>query len=66
MTLEDFINEKLCPTGTVTAWDETVIRTALALGDMDMLSDQLIIMCKRAGVSVPTDLVLPGAERKNI
>ena len=35
MTLEDFINEKLCPTGKVTAWDETVIRTALALGDMD-------------------------------
>ena len=31
MTLEDFINEKLCPTGKVTAWDETVIRTALAL-----------------------------------
>lgn len=62
MTLEDFINEKLCPTGTVTAWDETVIRTALALGDMDKLSDQLIIMCKRVGVSVPTDLVLPGAE----
>lgn len=66
MTLETFINEKLCPTGTVTAWDETVIRMALTLGDMDKLSDQLIIMCKRAGVSVPTDLVLPGAERKNI
>ncbi len=66
MTLEEFINDKLCPTGTVTVWDETVIRTALELGDMDKLSDQLIIMCKRAGVPVPTDLVLPGAERKNI
>jgi hypothetical protein len=65
MTLETFINEKLCPTGTVTAWDETVISMALALGNMDKLSDQLIIMSKRAGVSVPTDLVLPGAERKN-
>lgn len=66
MTLEEFINDKLCPTGTVTVWDETVIRTALELGDMDKLSGQLIIMCKRAGVPVPTDLVLPGAERKNI
>lgn len=66
MTLEEFINDKLCPTGTVTVWDETVIRTALELGDMDKLSDQLIIMCKRAGVPVPTDLVLPGAEQKNI
>lgn len=63
MTLEDFINEKLCPTGTVTAWDETMIRTALCLGDMDRLSDQLIIMCRRAGVPVPTDLTLPGAKR---
>ncbi|MBQ4280376.1 hypothetical protein [Alistipes senegalensis] len=63
MTLEDFINEKLCPTGKVTAWDETVIRTALALGDMDKLSDQLISMCQRAGVPVPVDLSLPGIER---
>ena len=65
MTLETFINEKLYPTGTVTAWDETVIRTALALGDMDKLSDQIAAMCWRAGVSMPIDLVLPGAERKN-
>lgn len=65
MTLEDFINEKLCPTGKVTVWDETIIRTALELGDMDKLSDQLISMCRRAGVPMPTDLVLPGAERKN-
>lgn len=63
MTLEEFINDKLCPTGTVTAWDETVLRTALELGDMDRLSDQLIIMCRRAGVPVPTDLTLPGAKR---
>ena len=63
VALEDFINEKLCPTGKVTAWDETVIRTALALGDMDKLSDQLILMCRRAGVSVPVDLSLPSIER---
>ena len=59
MTLEEFINEKLCPTGTVTAWDETVIRTALTLGDMDKLSDQIAAMCRRARVRVPADLVLP-------
>lgn len=53
MTLEEFINEKLCPTGTVTAWDETVIRTALALGDMDKLSDRIAAMCRRAGVPIP-------------
>lgn len=63
MTLEEFINDKLCPTGTVTAWDETVLRTALELGDMDKLSDQLIAMCRRAGVPVPMDLTLPGAKR---
>lgn len=63
MTLEDFINEKLCPTGTVTVWDETVICMALDLGDMDKLSTQLIIMCKRADVPVPTDLTLTGVEQ---
>lgn len=49
----------------MTAWDETVIRTALALGDMDKLSGQIAAMCRRAGVPIPVDLVLPGAERKN-
>lgn len=63
MTLEDFLNKKLCPTGTVTVWDETVIRTTLEMGDMDKLSDQLVAMCKRAGVPVPTDLMLPGVKR---
>ena len=57
MTLEDFNNEKLCPTGKVTAWDETVIRTALALGDMDKLSDQLILMCRRAAQQSDRELV---------
>lgn len=65
MTLEDFINDKLCPTGTVTVWDETVLRTALELGDMDKLSDQIAAMCRQAGVPVPVDLVLPGTERKS-
>ncbi|BBL00430.1 hypothetical protein A3BBH6_06660 [Alistipes onderdonkii subsp. vulgaris] len=63
MTLEDFINEKLCPTGTVTAWDETVIRTALDLGDMDTLICQILNISERAGIPVPTDLILPGAEQ---
>lgn len=50
----------------MTTWDETVIRTALALGDMDKLSGQIAAMCRRAGVPVPVDLVLPGSERKKI
>lgn len=58
MTLEEFINEKLCPTGKVTTWDEAVIRAALDLGDMDKLFDQVITMSKRVGVLVPTDLTL--------
>lgn len=49
----------------MTTWDETVIRTALALDDMDKLSGQIAAMCRRARVPVPVDLVLPGAERKN-
>ena len=53
MTLEEFINEKLCPTGTVTAWDETVIRTALALGDMDKLSDRIAAMCRAQNEKMP-------------
>lgn len=65
MTLEDFINEKLCPTGKVTVWDEIVIRMALDLGDMDTLACRIIDLCERAGVPMPTNLVLPGAERKN-
>jgi len=63
MTLEDFINEKLCPTGKFTAWDETVIRLALTLGDMEKLSNQIVSVCRRAGVPVPTDLTLPGVEK---
>lgn len=64
MKLEEFINEILCPTGTVTAWDETVICMAIRLGDMDKLTDQLAIMCKRAGVPIPTDLTLPDVEQQ--
>lgn len=59
MTLEDFINEKLCPTGKVTVWDETVIRAALALGDMGKLTNQIADICRRANVAIPTDLTLP-------
>lgn len=63
VALEDFINEKLCPTGKVTAWDETVIRMALDLKDMDTLTCRIIDLCKRAGVQVPARLTLPGTER---
>lgn len=65
MILEDFINEKLYPTGTVTAWDETVIRMDIKLGDRGKLSHRLVVMCRRAGVPVPTDLTLPEVKRQN-
>lgn len=63
MTIENFINEKLCPTGKVTVWDETVIRMALDLGDMDTLVCRIIDLCKRTGIPIPTDLTLPGVEQ---
>lgn len=63
VALEDFINEKLCPTGKVTAWDETVIRMALDLKDMDTLACRIIDLCERAGVQVPARLTLPDTER---
>lgn len=65
MIFEDFINEKPCPTGTVTVWDRTVIRMALKLGDRRKLSDRLVVMCRQAGVPVPTDLTLPEVKRQN-
>ena len=34
MTVEAFINEKLCPAGVVTVWEETLIATAYQLGDL--------------------------------
>jgi len=63
VALEDFISEKLCPTGKVMAWDETVIRMALDLKDMDTLACRIIALCERAGVQIPACLTLPGTER---
>ena len=58
MTLEEFINEKLCPAGVVTAWDETLIATALLLGDMDTLTNKVAELATKAGVDVPAGLTL--------
>ncbi len=56
MTLEEFINEKLCPAGVVTAWDETVIATAIRLGDIETLTSKLAELAGKAGVLIPDDL----------
>ncbi len=58
MTLEEFINEKLCPAGVVTAWDRTVIVSALRLGDVDKLTDKLAELTVKAGVEIPADLII--------
>ena len=55
--------KKFRPTGKFTAWDETMIRLALTLGDMEKLSNQIVSDGRRAGVPVPTDLALPGVEQ---
>ena len=44
-------------------WDETVIRMALDLKDMDTLACRIIDLCERAGVQVPACLTLPCTER---
>jgi len=58
MTLEEFINERLCPTGALTAWDETVIATACRLGDAETLTAKIAELANRAGVEVPADLTI--------
>ncbi|MDR2882911.1 MAG: hypothetical protein LBU98_03950 [Alistipes sp.] len=58
MTLEEFINDKLCPAGVVTAWDETVIATACRLGDTKTLAAKVTELATKAGVEVPADLTL--------
>jgi hypothetical protein len=58
MTLEEFIHEKLCPAGVVTRWDETVIFTALKIGDAETLTSRLAELIVKAGVEVPADLTL--------
>jgi hypothetical protein len=58
MTLEEFINEHLCPSGVVTAWDETVIATAYRLGDTKTLAAKVAELALKAGVEVPADLTL--------
>ncbi len=58
MTIEEFINEKLCPAGVVTAWDDIIINTAFLLDDMETITSKLAELAAKAGVKVPSDLTL--------
>lgn len=58
MTVEEFINQELCPKGVVTVWDETILGLAYQLGDLDKLVSHLAVICKKAGVKMRTDLTL--------
>lgn len=58
MTIEEFINEKLCPAGIVTAWDETAITTAYRIGDVETLTTKLAELSLIAGIEMPTNLIL--------
>ena len=58
MTFEEFINQKLCPAGVVTAWDGLVITTAFRLDDLDTLAAITVRLAMKAGVEVPDDLTL--------
>jgi hypothetical protein len=58
MTVIEFVNEKLCPAGVVTGWDEAIISTAFLLGDTTTLANKVAELANRAGVEVPVDLTL--------
>jgi hypothetical protein len=58
MTVIEFVNEKLCPAGVVSEWDETVITTAIRLGYVEMLASKLVELADKAGMEVPVDLTL--------
>ena len=53
VALEDFISEKLCPTGKVMAGDENGIRMSLDRKVMDTPACRIIDLCERASVQVP-------------
>ena len=58
MTLEDFINEKLCPTGVLTQWHATTIELAVRLGDTGKLKTILAELCRAASVELPDNLII--------
>lgn len=58
MTIEEFINQELCPKGVVTVWDQTVLSVAYQLGDIDKIVSHLAGLCEKAGVELRTDLTL--------
>lgn len=53
MTPEEFINEHLCPTGVVTAWDAQVITTALRFGDTKTITAKITELATKAGLQAP-------------
>ncbi len=65
MTLEEFINEKLCPAGVVTAWDDIIINTAFLLDDMETITSKVVELAAKAGVEVPFDLILNNDNSQN-
>lgn len=58
MTVKTFINEKLCPTGVVTVWEETLIATAYQHGDLNKMLETIYDLCEKANVEMPTNLTL--------
>ena len=58
MTIEAFINEKLCPAGVVTEWDGTLLSTAFLLGDVDTLATKVAELAGKAKIEIPADLTL--------
>lgn len=58
MTVKTFINEKLCPAGVVTVWEETLIATAYQLGDLNKMLETIYDLCEKANVEMPTNLTL--------
>ncbi len=58
MTLEEFINEQLCPAGVITRWDAEVIAAAHRLGDIETLTSKVAELSSKAGVLIPAGLTL--------
>lgn len=58
MTVEEFIDEKLCPAGVVTVWDETLIATAYQFNDLEKLLETIYDLCEKANIEMPPNLTL--------
>lgn len=58
MSVEEFVNKKLCPAGVVTIWEETLMTTAYQLGDLNKILETIHDLCEKANVEMPTNLTL--------